>query len=78
MSNFNLSRIDERTAKRYKKEYFDQGIEKLLNLNHKGGIPKLTTHQEIELSEYIDNHIGLLINFGKSVEYKRKVLDINT
>jgi transposase len=38
--------IDERTAKRYKKEYFNHGINKLLSLNYKGGIPKLTKNQE--------------------------------
>jgi transposase len=49
--------IDERTAKRYKKEYYDNGIDKLLTLSYKGGIPKLTKNEEIELSDYIDNHI---------------------
>ena len=53
--------IDERTAKRYKKEYFENGIDKLLTLSNKGGIPKLTKNQEIELSDYIDNHWSKLI-----------------
>jgi transposase len=49
--------IDERTSKRYKKEFIVNGINGLINLNYKGGMPKLSKDQEKELSDHIENHL---------------------
>ena len=53
----NILLIDERSAKRYKKTFIEKGIDGLILLNYKGGIPKLTGKQEKELCAYLDNHL---------------------
>ena len=67
--------IDERSAKRYKKIFNERGTDGLILFNHKGGIPKLTQEQEIELSNYLDSH--LFPNAASICDYISKKFNID-
>ena len=67
--------ISKRNLSRYVKIYKEKGIDGLLELSFKGGIPKLSMEQERMLCNYIDN--AIISNSKQVVAFIKEWFNIN-